>query len=315
MSRNTQILIKGPMLPSLQQKVEQHFNAIRYWELADPHAWLREHGGQIRGIVTSGSYGATAELMEQLPSLEGIFNFGVGYDSTDIAAAKARGVVVTNTPNVLDDCVADSALALMLDVMRRISESDRFVRGGEWLKNRFPLATKLGGKKLGIVGLGNIGQAIAKRAVAFDMEILYHNRSPKAGVDYQYFANLDDMIAACDVLVLAVPGGKATEKLINADRLKRLGSQGYLINISRGTVVDEQALIEALQAGAIAGAGLDVFEHEPEVPASLIAMQNVVLTPHLGSATVETRFDMGELVWKNLDGWFNRDKALLTRVV
>ena len=302
------------MLPSLQDKVEQHFNAIRYWELNEPDAWLREHGRKIRGIVTSGSYGATAELIGLLPSLEGIFSFGVGYDSTDVVAAKERGVVVTNTPKVLDDCVADCALALMLDLMRRISESDRFVRAGRWRTERFPLATALRGKKLGIVGLGNIGESIAKRAAAFGMEILYHNRSPKAGVDYQYFAKLDDMIAASNVLTIAVPGGHATDKLIDASRLKLLGKDGFLINISRGTVIDEQALVEALQTGTIAGAALDVFEREPEVPAQLIAMQNVVLTPHLGSGTKETRFDMGELVWQNLEGWF-KDKQLLTRVV
>jgi lactate dehydrogenase-like 2-hydroxyacid dehydrogenase len=314
MSRDIQVLIKGPMLPSLQNKVEQHFNAIRYWELNDPDAWLREHGRKIRGLVTSGTYGATAALMDLLPSLEGIFSFGVGYDSTDVVAAKARGVVVTNTPNVLDDCVADCALALMLDLMRRISESDRFVRDGRWRTERFPLATKLGGKRLGIVGLGNIGEAIARRAAAFGMEILYHNRSPKPGVDYQYFASLDDLIDVCNVLMIAVPGGRATDKLIDANRLERLGKDGFLINISRGTVIDEQALIEALQTGAIAGAALDVFEREPEVPAPLLAMQNVVLTPHLGSGTVETRYDMGELVWQNLEGWF-RDKHLLTQVV
>ncbi|MFL9920108.1 2-hydroxyacid dehydrogenase [Paraburkholderia fungorum] len=314
MSRDIQVLIKGPMLPSLQNKVEQHFNAIRYWELNEPDAWLREHGGKIRGLVTSGTYGATAALMDLLPSLEGIFSFGVGYDSTDVVAAKERGVVVTNTPNVLDDCVADCALALMLDLMRRISESDRFVRDGRWRTERFPLATKLGGKRLGIVGLGNIGEAIARRAAAFGMEILYHNRSPKPGVDYQYFARLDDLIDVSNVLMIAVPGGRATDKLIDANRLKRLGKDGFLINISRGTVIDEQALVEALQTGAIAGAALDVFEREPEVPAQLLAMQNVVLTPHLGSGTVETRYDMGELVWQNLEGWF-RDKQLLTQVV
>jgi len=314
MTQPTPVLIAGPLLPSLQTAVDTHFAATHFWELADQQAWLQAHGASIKALVTSGVYGASAALLGQLPNLEAIFSFGVGYDAIAVDVARDRGIVVTNTPQVLDDCVADTAMGLILDTLRRFTEADRYVRAGKWTQARFPVAVKVGGKKLGIVGLGNIGQAIARRAAAFDMEILYHNRSPKAGVDYRYFADLDAMISACDVLVLAVPGGKATDRLIDGRRLALLGSKGFLINIARGSVVDQPALIQALQQGTIAGAGLDVFEAEPQVPESLLAMDNVVLLPHVGSGTQETRQAMGDLVWKNIEGWFYNGKRPLTPV-
>lgn len=313
-TQDTPVLIIGSLLPSLQEKVEAQFAATRYWQLDDAQAWVAAHGAEVKAVVTTGAYGLSADLLGQLPNLEAIFSFGVGYDSIAVEAAKARGIVVTNTPGVLDDCVADLALALMLDVSRRISEADRFVRAGKWLQGKFPLAVKLGGKKLGVVGLGNIGQAIAKRAEAFGMQILYHNRSQKAGVSYEYFAELDAMIEACDVLVLAVPGGKATDGLIGAGQLAKLGKKGYLINIARGTVVDQPALIAALQQGVIAGAGLDVFEKEPQVPEALLGMDNVVLLPHVGSGTHETRQAMGDLVWANIESYYQNGKKLITAV-
>lgn len=314
MTQPTPVLIAGPLLPSLQTAVDTHFAATHYWELADQQAWLQANGASIKALVTSGVYGASGALLGQLPNLEAIFSFGVGYDAIAVDVARDRGIVVTNTPQVLDDCVADTAMGLILDTLRRFTEADRYVRAGKWPQARFPVAVKVGGKKLGIVGLGNIGQAIARRAAAFDMEILYHNRSPKAGVDYRYFAELDAMISACDVLVLAVPGGKATDRLIDGRRLALLGSKGFLINIARGSVVDQPALIQALQQGTIAGAGLDVFEAEPQVPESLLAMDNVVLLPHVGSGTQETRQAMGDLVWKNIEGWFYNGKRPLTPV-
>lgn len=314
MTQPTPVLIAGPLLPSLQTAVDTHFAATHYWELADQQAWLQAHGASIKALVTSGVYGASAALLGQLPNLEAIFSFGVGYDAIAVDVARDRGIVVTNTPQVLDDCVADTAMGLIIDTLRRFTEADRYVRAGKWSQARFPVAVKIGGKKLGIVGLGNIGQAIARRAAAFDMEILYHNRSPKAGVDYRYFADLDAMISACDVLVLAVPGGKATDRLIDARRLALLGNKGFLINIARGSVVDQPALIEALQQGTIAGAGLDVFEAEPQVPESLLAMENVVLLPHVGSGTQETRQAMGDLVWQNIEGWFYHGKRPVTPV-
>ncbi|MES3708633.1 2-hydroxyacid dehydrogenase [Pseudomonas putida] len=313
-TQDTSVLIIGALLPSLQEAIEASFDATRYWELADPQAWLATNGQRVQAVVTSGGWGASADLIGQLPNLEGIFSFGVGYDSIAVDVARARGVVVTNTPNVLNDCVADTAMALILDALRRFSEAERYVRAGKWAAARFPLATKVGGKRIGIVGLGNIGHAIATRAQAFGMQIAYHNRSPKAGVDYRYFADLDALIEHSDVLVLAVPGGKATDRLIDARRLALLGEKGYLINIARGSVVDQQALIHALETGVIAGAGLDVLEGEPLVPERLLALENVVLLPHMASGTFETREAMGALVWDNLQGWFTQNKQVFTPV-
>jgi hydroxypyruvate reductase len=313
-TRDVPVLIIGALLPSLQEAVETHFDATRFWELPDQDTWLAQNGERIKAIVTSGALGASSEVIAKLPKLEAIFSFGVGYDSIAVDAARDRGIVVTNTPEVLDDCVADTAMALTLDVMRRYSEADRFLRAGQWPKGKFPLASKIGNKKIGIVGLGNIGEAIAKRATAFDMQVLYHNRKPKAGVAYQYYADLDAMITDCDVLVLAVPGGKSTEGLIDAKRLGLLGSKGFLVNIARGSVVDQAALIDALREGRIAGAGLDVYEDEPNVPQALIEMDNVVLLPHLASGTHETRQAMGDLVWSNIQGYYHHDRKVLTPI-
>jgi hydroxypyruvate reductase len=313
-TRDVPVLIIGALLPSLQEAVETHFDATRFWELPDQDTWLAQNGERIKAIVTSGALGASSEVIAKLPKLEAIFSFGVGYDSIAVDAARDRGIVVTNTPEVLDDCVADTAMALTLDVMRRYSEADRFLRAGQWPKGKFPLASKIGNKKIGIVGLGNIGEAIAKRATAFDMQVLYHNRKPKAGVAYQYYADLDAMITDCDVLVLAVPGGKSTEGLIDAKRLGLLGSKGFLVNIARGSVVDQVALIDALREGRIAGAGLDVYEDEPNVPQALIEMDNVVLLPHLASGTHETRQAMGDLVWSNIQGYYHNDRKVLTPI-
>lgn len=313
-TRDVPVLIIGALLPSLQEAVETHFDATRFWELPDQDTWLAQNGERIKAIVTSGALGASSEVIAKLPKLEAIFSFGVGYDSIAVDAARDRGIVVTNTPEVLDDCVADTAMALTLDVMRRYSEADRFLRAGQWPKGKFPLASKIGNKKIGIVGLGNIGEAIAKRATAFDMQVLYHNRKPKAGVAYQYYADLDAMITDCDVLVLAVPGGKSTEGLIDAKRLGLLGSKGFLVNIARGSVIDQAALIDALREGRIAGAGLDVYEDEPNVPQALIEMDNVVLLPHLASGTHETRQAMGDLVWSNIQGYYHNDRKVLTPI-
>lgn len=313
-TRDVPVLIIGALLPSLQEAVETHFDATRFWELPDQDTWLAQNGERIKAIVTSGALGASSEVIAKLPKLEAIFSFGVGYDSIAVDAARDRGIIVTNTPEVLDDCVADTAMALTLDVMRRYSEADRFLRAGQWPKGKFPLASKIGNKKIGIVGLGNIGEAIAKRATAFDMQVLYHNRKPKAGVAYQYYADLDAMITDCDVLVLAVPGGKSTEGLIDAKRLGLLGGKGFLVNIARGSVVDQAALIDALREGRIAGAGLDVYEDEPNVPQALIEMDNVVLLPHLASGTHETRQAMGDLVWSNIKGYYHNDRKVLTPI-
>jgi len=310
------LLMVGPLLPDLVADLESRYRVHRLWEAQDPALLLREHGAAIRGIATSGRFGATKELIDALPALEGIFSFGVGYDTIDITAAEARNVVVTNTPGVLDACVADTALALMLAVSRRIAEADRFVRAGRWPTEGFGLGSRMTGKRCGIVGLGNIGLQIARRAQAFDMDILYTNRKPRpdAPEGYRYCPDIVELASQCDFLVLAVPGGGATRHMVNAQVLDALGAEGWLINIARGTVVDEAALVAALQNKRIAGAGLDVFEHEPATPPELNAMDNVVMLPHIASGTHETRRAMADLMRANLDSWF-REGQVHTRVV
>jgi hydroxypyruvate reductase len=310
------VLMVGPMPASITQHVERHYRLHRWWEIQDQANFLKTHGHTVRGIVTSGRHGATRQLIESLPNLEAISSQGVGYDSIDIDTARARNVVVANTPSVLNACVADTALALMLNVSRRFCEADRFVRAGRWAKEAFPLAIKPSGKRCGIVGLGNIGLDIAKRAEAFDMSVSYYNRRARNNVPahYRYYDNVIALAQDSDFLVVVVPGGAQTRHLINDAVLDALGPRGYLVNVARGTVVDEAALVRALQDGRIAGAGLDVFEDEPQVPHALMEMDQVVLLPHLASGTEETRQAMADLVISNLDGWFQRGEVL-TRVV
>jgi lactate dehydrogenase-like 2-hydroxyacid dehydrogenase len=300
----------GQLSPALIERIEKSYKVHRFWEVQDQSAWLAEHADQIDGIATSGVFGAKKELIDALPNLKAIISFGVGYDSIDIGAAHARGIVVTNTPGVLDNCVADTAFSILLALGRRICEADRFVRGGEWPKGRFPLSGSIGGKVCGIVGLGNIGRAIAKRAEAFGMTVAYHNRRRRDDVDYTYHETLESLLEASDYAVVVVPGGSDTEHLIGEKQLQTLGSKGYLINIARGTVVDEKALVQALRNGTIAGAALDVFDDEPNVPADLMGMDNVVLTPHIGSGTHETRQAMADLFYDNLEGFFQRGEPV-----
>jgi hydroxypyruvate reductase len=259
---------------------------------------------RIRAICGSGESKVTAALIAQLPALEIVSIMGVGYDGVDVAACKARGVVVTHTPDVLNDDVADLALALALNIARRIPQADRHVRDGKWPQGPMPLATKLSGARMGIVGMGRIGQAIAERALAFGMSIAYTARSAKPGLPYAFHATPRELAAASDFLVVITPGGAATRKMIDASVLEALGPKGCLINVARGSVVDEAALIDALQRGVIAGAALDVFENEPNVPEALRALDNVVLTPHIGSATVATRQAMADRAFANLQAHF-----------
>ena len=268
---------------------------------------------RIRAIAASGESKVSRELIAQLPALEIVSVFGVGYDGIDVAAARERGVAVTNTPGVLDDEVADLAMALVLAVSRRLVEADRYVRTGAWANGPMPLARKVSGARMGIVGLGRIGKAIARRAEAFDMSIAYTARSAKADSPYPYFPTAEALAREVDFLVVITPGGAATRKLIDAKVLAALGTKGYLVNVARGSVVDEQALVAALRAGTIAGAGLDVFENEPIVPAELLALDNVVLTPHVGSATWQTRQAMADLSFGNLQAHF-AGKPLLSPV-
>jgi len=256
---------------------------------------------KIRAIAASGESKVGAELIAQLPALELISVMGVGYDGIDVAAAKAQGVVVTHTPDVLNDDVADLAIALMLAWSRQLPRADRFVRAGQWTNGPLPLGRKMSGARLGIVGMGRIGQAIALRAAAFGMCIAYTARSAKPELPHTYLSSAAALAAQSDYLVVITPGGAATRKLIDAEVLKALGPQGCLVNVARGSVVDEAALIAALQAGTIAGAALDVFESEPNVPQALCEMDNVVLAPHIGSATAQTRHAMADLAFRNLD--------------
>jgi hydroxypyruvate reductase len=260
--------------------------------------------GRIRAVCGGGESRVGAALIAQLPALEIVSIMGVGYDGVDVAACKARGVVVTHTPDVLNDDVADLALALALNIARRIPQADRYVREGRWPQGPMPLATKMSGARMGIVGMGRIGQAIAQRALAFGMSIAYTARSAKAELPYAFHATPRELAAASDFLVVITPGGAATAKMIDASVLQALGPKGFLINVARGSVVDETALIDALQRKVIAGAALDVFENEPNVPEALRALDNVVLTPHIGSATQATRQAMADRAFANLQAHF-----------
>ncbi|MBL0122813.1 MAG: 2-hydroxyacid dehydrogenase [Betaproteobacteria bacterium] len=307
------ILQKGRLLPALEKVLNDEFAAHRLADEPDADAFLAAHGHEFTALVTSARFGADAAMMAAMPSLKAICSFGVGYETIDVDEAKHRGIAVSNTPGVLDDCVADIAFGLLIDVARGISASDRFVRRGEWLKGAFPLQTRVSGKRLGILGLGRIGRVIAKRAGGFDIEVRYHNRRPVATVDYGYEPTLIGLARWADFLVVASAGGGDTRHLVSSEVLAALGPNGYLINIARGSVVDEAALVDALVNKRIAGAGLDVFEAEPNVPAALIALDNVVLLPHVASGTRETRQAMADLTLANLRHFISTG-ALLTAV-
>lgn len=266
---------------------------------------------RVVGLVTSSPVGVDAALLARLPALQVISNFGVGLDRIDLAAAAARGIPVGYTPDVLNDCVADLAFALMLDVARRVSESDRYVRRGEWpARGAFPLGRRVSGAKLGIVGLGRIGRTIAHRASGFDMSVRYHSRRPVADVPWRHEPALRALAEWADFLVVITAGGADTRHLVDRPVLEALGPDGCLINVARGSVVDEDALIACLQQGRLGGAGLDVYAHEPEVPAALRALDSVVLTPHTGSATRETRAAMMQRVRDNLASYFERGELV-----
>lgn len=313
MSR-TDILMTAPMMPIVIEALDKAFTLHRLWEQNDKEAFLREVGPRIRGVATSTLFGRVdASLLDRLPNAEIISSFGVGYDNVDAAEAARRNIVVTNTPGVLDDEVADLTLGLLLATLRKIPQADRYLREGQWLRASFPLSATLRERKVGIVGLGRIGKAIAKRLSGFDVNIAYHGRTQQDDVAYTYYPTVTGLAEACDVLIVITPGGASTKHLINAEVLKALGSNGVLINVARGTVVDEQALIEALKSGTILSAGLDVYEDEPRVPQELIDLEHVVLLPHVASASVHTRNAMGKLVADNLISWFD-GKGPLTPV-
>lgn len=300
MSAKPDIISGGPLPLNCGDRLADRFTVHKLPPEPERKAFFAALKDKVRMLQWSGSIKTGPEIMDALPKLELISCFGVGYDGIDVAAATARKIKVTNTPDVLNDCVADTAIALTLNIMRRYVEADRYVREGKWLKAPQALQTSVHHKKMGIVGLGRIGKTIAKRALGFDMEIGYYGRNAQNGVAFRYFPKLADLAAWCDVLVVITPGGAETKNLIDGRILDALGPKGFLVNVARGSVVDEPELIKALKAGRIAGAALDVFADEPNVPAEFMPMENLVMAPHVASATVETRRAMGNLVVDNL---------------
>lgn len=299
------VLVTAPVMPVILERLEAEFPVIRLWEEKDPDAVIARQGGSIRAAVAGFSKTAIdATFMDRFPALEIISSVGVGYDHIDAAAAAKRGIIVTNTPDVLTDEVADVALGLTIATVRRLPQADSYLRGGHWVaKGAFPLTDSLRGKTMGIVGLGRIGKAIAKRARAFGLKIAYHGRSRQDDVKYPYYADLVEMAEAVDILMVVTPGGSGTRHLINRRVIESLGPTGTLINVARGSVVDEQALVKALSSGKLGAAGLDVFDVEPCLPKELSAMEHVVLLPHVASASVHTRTAMANLTADNIVNW------------
>jgi lactate dehydrogenase-like 2-hydroxyacid dehydrogenase len=299
--------------PVLVERLEKEYTLHDFVNPTDPDKVLAEVGSKIRGILAGGMKGPNGNLINSLPNLEIIASFSVGFDATDVAAAHARDVIVTHTPEVLTGDVADLAMTFILMVTRRIGESERFLRDGKWLQGRMDLGTTVRGKRLGIVGLGRIGKAVARRAEAFGLQIQYFDTKPMGDLTYHSYPTLLDLAAASDILLVTAEGGAANRGLISAEVMDALGPEGFLVNTARGPLIDQTAMVKALKEGRIAGAALDVFESEPEVPAELMAMENVVLTPHIASSTHQTRRAMGDLVYDNLKAHFS-GKPVLTPV-
>jgi lactate dehydrogenase-like 2-hydroxyacid dehydrogenase len=308
------ILLIEPMMPEIEAQLDAAYNVHRLFQAPDRAALIAEVGPSIRAIVTGGAHGAGNEIVDALPALEIIAINGIGTDAVDLERARARSIRVTTTPDVLTDDVADLAIGLLIATSRRICVADRFVRAGQWPGAHLPLSAKVSGKRLGIFGLGHVGRAVARRAVGFAMSIAYCERHPAADVAYRFVPALEDLAKDSDYLVVAASGGPATRGIVNRSVLEALGPAGILVNVARGSVVDEPELIAALTEGRLGGAGLDVFAHEPEVPAAFWTMDNVVLQPHQASATIETRRAMADLVLANLAAHF-RGQEPLTPVV
>jgi lactate dehydrogenase-like 2-hydroxyacid dehydrogenase len=308
------LLVIQRRAPQLLEAISREYTVYDFGRADDPDAFVREVGGDVRAILTNGRGGAGAGLIAQLPQLEIICCFGVGYEMVDLESCRARGITVTNAPGTNDMGVAEMAILLMLAVTRNLSAADAFVKAGEWPERDVVRTHTIGGKKLGIVGLGRIGRKIADRAAAFEMEIAWHGPNRKPDAPWRYFPELGGLIEWADYLVLACPGGEATRHLISAPELQALGPRGILVNVARGTVVDAQALIEALGEGVIGGAGLDVFEGEPDLPAAIRSFDNVTLTPHMGAITFEALENGRDLLLANLRAHF-AGKAVLTPVL
>ncbi len=300
------LLLLGAPTPYVMSRIEKAFTLHKLWEASDRDAFLAQIGGKVRGMVAGfgGHPSVGPALIDLLPKLEIISSHGVGYDSIDAAYAGKRSVMVTNTPDVLTEEVADLCLGLLLATVRELPQADRYLRAGHWLKSNYPLTSSLRTRKIGIVGLGRIGKAVGTRLEAFNVPLAYHGRSRQPDVAYRYYPSLVEMAMDVDTLVSVAPGGASTHHIINAEVLKALGPDGIVINVGRGSVVDEKALAEALASRTIRSAGLDVFEDEPRVNAELMAMDHIVLLPHVGSGSIWTREQMGQRVVDNLTGWF-----------
>lgn len=308
------LLLMGPLLPSIQEKLEATYTVHRYWEAADQSALLTQLAADCVGVVTDGGRGVEAAVLEKLPNVKVVSVFGVGVDAVDLSYCKAHNIGVSNTPDVLSDDVADMAVALALATCRLLVVGDAYARAGRWPKEgAMPLTRRMMGKRAGIFGMGSIGNALAKRLVGFDMDISYCNRSAKPDSEHRFVESLEDMANSVDFLFITASATPGTIGAVNANILNALGPDGYLINVSRGTLVDEPALVTCLQENGIAGAGLDVFASEPSIPEALFALENVVLQPHNASGTWETREAMGQLVLDNLTAHFS-DQPLLTPV-
>lgn len=293
------VVLATDAYPALLEALQEEYRVVG----------LQDSVGGVRALVTTASAGIPNEQLQRYPDLEIVAVYGVGLDKVDLNYAASRGLKVANTPGVLDEAVAELAIALMLTASRRVREADDFVREGEWPRAKFPLARGLRGQRCGIVGLGRIGRRVATLAEAFGLEIAYHGRNRQDNVKYDYFDDLWALATESDILILTLPGGPETDGIVNTDILGALGPSGLLVNVARGSVVDEAALVEALEYGDLGGAALDVFADEPNVPEALLALPNVVLTPHLGSATEETRQAMVDLTIENLKAHFDGDEA------
>lgn len=311
--KNAEILVLAPFYAPTLAELEREYIVHKLWTARDPDAYMKEACGDVRGMVTTGLKGYARRHVEALPRLEIIGIFGVGHDALDLAAARERRVVVINTPAGTAESVADLATGLILAVMRRICENDRFVRAGKWPAGPPPLGSELTGKTCGIIGLGQIGRGVAQRAEAFGMSVCYHGPRRKQDVAYPYHPDLESMARLSDCMVVACPATPATRNLVNARILDALGPDGFLVNVARGSIVDEAALIAALTDKRIAGAGLDVFWDEPRVPAELIGKENVVIVPHIGSSTRENREERRAKLLANLRAHF-AGKPVLTPV-
>ncbi len=302
------------MHPPCQVSLESLYDVRRFFMAADKNQLLALAAPTCEILQTTGGRGAEAAVLSQLPKLKLVACFGVGVDAIDLDYCKAHSIKVTNTPDVLTEDVADLALALLLGVLRQVPQADQFVRQGLWLKGGMALTPSMQGRRVGIVGMGRIGQAIAKRCAAFNTSIGYTGPRQKSEIAFPYYDSVTKLAQWADVLIAACPGGKATEKIVSREALTALGSTGIFVNIARGSVVDQEALVQLLQSGGIAAAGLDVFNNEPNVPTELMSMPQVVMQPHQGSATFETRMAMGTLTLGNIER-FSRGEPLITPVV